>query len=235
MVANHPQSSSTARRAFTLVELLVVIGIIALLIAILLPSLSKARKQANMVKCGSNLRQIGQGARMWQAENPKKTFTMGAYIANCLSVKMTGEIWVCPQAIMDNNYFNAVSLVLKSANAGGYEVALVPGPNCIIRNWGAGPPSGYQPNPGAELMDRFEVWIDDRPGTGDRDFNDIGFGITMLTDGTADVTTLRKDAGDTFDVIDPATGQVVIANAGTGSSGTVKATAIKTSYGYNFI
>lgn len=58
-----------ARQGFTLVELLVVIGIMAILIAILMPALSKVRNQAMSVQCASNMRQVYQICLMFANEN----------------------------------------------------------------------------------------------------------------------------------------------------------------------
>lgn len=66
-----PMKTSSARRsaAFTLVELLVVIGIISILIALLIPVLSKMRESAKQVTCSNNLRTLGQAMIAYASEN----------------------------------------------------------------------------------------------------------------------------------------------------------------------
>lgn len=66
-----------SRSAFTLVELLVVIGIIAMLISILLPTLRRANQQAKSAACKSNLRQLGIALQAYASDNRGRLFPVG--------------------------------------------------------------------------------------------------------------------------------------------------------------
>jgi len=99
---------------FTLVELLVVIGIIAVLIGILLPSLSKARSAANKVKCATALAQIGQGFMLYYND-------YNQYIPPALFHFQGGPYTIGDDTIATNTsiyWFNFISPEVNAANMG---------------------------------------------------------------------------------------------------------------------
>src|SRR5881392_239929 len=77
------------QRAFSLVELMVVIGIIAILIAMLLPVVSRAREQANVTKCAANLHNISIAFNAYLAMNRGMVFWRGA------DIMTEGMDWCC--------------------------------------------------------------------------------------------------------------------------------------------
>ncbi|MBW8016279.1 MAG: type II secretion system protein [Planctomycetes bacterium] len=67
------------RKGFTLIELLVVIAVIALLLAILMPTLRKAKEAAMRIRCGSRLKQWGMAIHMYVSDNHEKLMRIGQY------------------------------------------------------------------------------------------------------------------------------------------------------------
>lgn len=96
-------SRRIALRAFTLVELLVVIGIIATLIALLLPALKRARDAANTVQCASNMHQITMAMIMWANDHQGQMPAGGGYTPYTLN--SSGSI-VAVQGDTDPNITN---------------------------------------------------------------------------------------------------------------------------------
>ena len=99
------------RRAFTLVELLVVIAIIALLMAILMPALSRVKRQARTSACLANLRQWALMFNLYTDDNDGHFFSgewhgsrsgvgSGRFWRLCMAPYSKNEkMWLCPQAV----------------------------------------------------------------------------------------------------------------------------------------
>lgn len=129
--------TAMGRRGFGVIEILVILGILALVVAALMPSLCRSRETANRVKCASNLRQIGQAMLIYANDNrgayPRLIYVPGAALTSGTGASSNSPFSAC----RPNDVTGALFLLLRTQDITS-EVFTCPSSNAEKDLYGGG-------------------------------------------------------------------------------------------------
>ncbi len=192
---------------FTIVELLVVVGIIGVLVSLLLPSIARAHREVNTAQCANQLQKIFLASSSWRNDHDMVgTISPSNWTADLLNYITDRRSLVC---VEDANGGGSAAgslnaYVVRDYTWRDYDMPLVAGVSTHVVDVSNGGKS-------------YELRFDDKPpGQGDGDFNDIVLHIDVLADGSTQVTVTFKESADSFDLLDPS-GKLLLHDMGNGT------------------
>ncbi len=256
MNRNHPYSRS---RGFTLVEMMIVIGIIAVLISLLLPTLSRARGSAKLAQCANNLHQFYTSAEGYRQKNslsgPPSIMAGAVWTSAVMQMGCPNSMLLCPEEDLGNagsaktlglqaDFLNHTVAAHAHIQDTGYDVPLAPLPFqqgfAILGDdpsWPNAPGSADH----ATTATDFTISIEDQGaasgGGGDWSYENAVFRVHNNGDGTGTITVLSRYGSYKVDLVDDQTGKniftaVVNGGDGIGATSTVGVSGI-TNYAFN--
>jgi len=242
--------------AFTIIELLVVVAIIALLVAILGPSLNRTITLAKTAKCGTNLKRIGEAVASLQINEPNTVMFAGSWQSALLPyVDHNRDIYVCTEYAEDDEAAGEVALtelvyfqVQKGSSK--YKVELNENPYMVKLNQtqfddarakgllGNGNESNNFPRNQWKYIDDGTgvYWLCMEDYGGDWDFKDVMCRVSDEGDGTTKLHMISGFTGHRNSLMSKVDGSEIVhigSNQTQGKDHSVETGSTKTSYGMN--
>jgi len=210
-----PGANMNKSRGFTLAELMVVIGLIALLVAIIMPSYSSAGAEARRVLCLNNLNKINQATHTWATRSmswDQHALAEGGWTAAVENLTDGHEVLRCPEGgelaegspvesliVIRESPTSNVAIPLIEMNkdggfAGAFKILKLSNTQFNLGEGKTISPGPYVPdgNPNSYWWG----YDDGAIGSGDYDFQDLTIHVTKKGDGTATLAILASTGGD---------------------------------------